>query len=91
MGAPTSRRAPNWHSRLSDGDSFAASAAYLACGSDGANSLARGAGDCAVAFGGVMLVSGMIWAKRAWGIWWTWDPQLTTARLEAALGPSSPP
>jgi heme exporter protein C len=64
---------------------FAASAGYLATASDGANSLARGAADCAVAFGGVMLVSGTIWARRAWGIWWTWDPQLTTALLTVLI------
>jgi heme exporter protein C len=27
----------------------------------------------------------MIWAKRAWGIWWTWDPQLTTALLTVLI------
>ncbi len=32
-----------------------------------------------------MLVSGMIWAKRAWGVWWTWDPQLTTALLTVLI------
>jgi len=64
---------------------FAASAGFLTSGSDGLNSLARGAADCAVAFGGVMLVSGTIWAKRAWGIWWTWDPQLTTALLTVLI------
>ncbi len=25
------------------------------------------------------LVMGTIWAKPAWGIWWTWDARLTTA------------
>jgi heme exporter protein C len=25
------------------------------------------------------LVSGSIWAKVEWGIWWTWDPRLTWA------------
>jgi heme exporter protein C len=64
---------------------FAASAGFLATGTDGMSSLARGASDCAVAFGGVMLVSGIIWAKRAWGIWWTWDPQLTTALLTVMI------
>lgn len=24
------------------------------------------------------LLTGMIWAKRSWGVWWTWDPRLTT-------------
>lgn len=64
---------------------FAASAGYLATAGEGANSLARGAADCTVAFGGVMLVSGMIWARRAWGIWWTWDPQLTSALLTVLI------
>jgi heme exporter protein C len=64
---------------------FAGSVGYLAMPSQGFNALARGAADCAVAFGGVMLVSGTIWAKRAWGIWWTWDPQLTTALLTVLI------
>jgi len=64
---------------------FAASAGYLASSTEGTNSLARGSAECAVAFGAVMLVSGMIWAKRAWGIWWTWDPQLTTALLTVLI------
>jgi heme exporter protein C len=25
------------------------------------------------------LVTGMIWARIIWGIWWTWDPRLTWA------------
>jgi heme exporter protein C len=25
------------------------------------------------------ITTGPIWAKRAWGVWWTWDPRLTTA------------
>ena len=25
------------------------------------------------------LMTGSIWAKTAWGTWWTWDPRLTTA------------
>jgi heme exporter protein C len=24
------------------------------------------------------LITGPIWGKPAWGIWWTWDPRLTT-------------
>ena len=27
---------------------------------------------------GLALVTGMIWARRSWGVWWTWDPRLTT-------------
>ena len=24
-----------------------------------------------------MLVTGPIWARPIWGVWWTWDPRLT--------------
>jgi heme exporter protein C len=30
-------------------------------------------------FCSIMLVTGPIWAKPVWGIWWTWDPRLTLA------------
>ena len=26
----------------------------------------------------LVLVSGMIWSKAEWTVWWTWDPKLTT-------------
>jgi len=28
-----------------------------------------------------VLISGPIWAKPVWGIWWTWDARLTSAFL----------
>jgi heme exporter protein C len=31
-----------------------------------------------LAFGAVNLVTGMIWARIIWGIWWTWDWRLTS-------------
>lgn len=27
------------------------------------------------------LVTGMLWGKTAWGIWWTWDARLTTTLI----------
>lgn len=32
----------------------------------------------ALLFGAVVLVTGMIWARIIWGIWWTWDARLTS-------------
>lgn len=29
----------------------------------------------------VGILSGMLWAKPVWGIWWTWDERLTTCLL----------
>ena len=34
-----------------------------------------------VVFCTVGLVTGPIWARRAWGIWWTWDARLTTTLI----------
>ena len=31
-----------------------------------------------VVFCTVVLTTGPIWGRRAWGIWWTWDARLTT-------------
>jgi len=31
-----------------------------------------------LAFGAINLVTGMIWGRIIWGIWWTWDPRLTS-------------
>jgi heme exporter protein C len=31
-----------------------------------------------LAFGAVNLVTGMIWGRIIWGIWWTWDWRLTS-------------
>ncbi len=30
-------------------------------------------------FTAIGLVTGMIWARIIWGVWWTWDPRLTWA------------
>ncbi len=31
-----------------------------------------------VLFVSIGLITGMLWAKPVWGIWWTWDARLTT-------------
>ena len=28
-------------------------------------------------FGAMTLVTGPLWARKAWGVWWVWDPRLT--------------
>ena len=32
-------------------------------------------------FFGITIVLGSIWARPAWGTWWTWEPRLTTAAI----------
>src|SRR6516164_822056 len=31
-----------------------------------------------VVFCTIVLITGPLWGRRAWGIWWTWDARLTT-------------
>jgi heme exporter protein C len=37
------------------------------------------AAEIGVAFFTVVLVTGPIWARPVWGIWWTWDARLTSS------------
>jgi heme exporter protein C len=37
--------------------------------------------EVSVAFLSVGLVTGSIWGRVIWGIWWTWDPRLTSALI----------
>jgi heme exporter protein C len=46
-----------------------------------ADALALAAAEVTVVFVSVGLVSGMLWARASWGIWWTWDARLTTYLL----------
>lgn len=40
--------------------------------------LAYSSGEVGVVFTTLALISGIIWAKPIWGVWWTWDARLTT-------------
>lgn len=40
--------------------------------------LAAASAELGLLFIGVAIVSGSIWGKATWGIWWDWDPRLTT-------------
>jgi heme exporter protein C len=33
----------------------------------------------------MVMVSGPLWAKKAWGVYWTWDPRLTTLLLSILI------
>jgi heme exporter protein C len=43
--------------------------------------LAVSAVEVGLAFAAVNLITGMIWARIIWGIWWTWDARLTWALI----------
>jgi heme exporter protein C len=70
---------------LSGAVCFLASAFYLASPTDVRNAVARAGAECAVVFGAMMLTSGPLWAKKAWGVYWVWDPRLTTTLLSVIV------
>jgi heme exporter protein C len=43
--------------------------------------LAVASAEVGVVFGGLMLLSGMIWARPVWAVWWTGEAKLTTALI----------
>src|ERR1043165_3712789 len=56
---------------------FVASAGYLAQRQLWWDDLASAAARVSVQLCSVVLITGMIWGKSAWGQWWTWSPRLT--------------
>src|SRR5437763_4627172 len=56
---------------------FVASVTYLIRRNAKADVLALVAAEVGVVFCTVVLVTGPIWARPVWGIWWTWDLRLT--------------
>ncbi|MFO0569814.1 MAG: cytochrome c biogenesis protein CcsA [Polyangiaceae bacterium] len=62
-----------------------ASAGYLLKLDDKWNAWAQAGAECAVVFGFIVLTSGPLWAKKAWGVYWVWDPRLTTSLLSVLV------
>lgn len=61
------------------------SAIYLFKGDRRADRVAVAAGELAVIFGLMGLVTGPLWGRKAWGVWWQWDARLTMALLLEAI------
>jgi heme exporter protein C len=58
-----------------------ASAIYLFKGTPAADRYGVSAAEIAVIFGLMGLVTGPLWGRKAWGVWWQWDARLTSALL----------
>jgi len=56
---------------------FIASIGYLWQRTTWWDDLATAAAKVAVLLCSGVLLTGMIWGKSAWGVWWTWSPRLT--------------
>jgi heme exporter protein C len=48
--------------------------------------LAWAAAELLVLFGAIALVTGPLWARKAWGVWWQWDVRLTSSLMGWMIG-----
>ncbi|HWR34522.1 MAG TPA: cytochrome c biogenesis protein CcsA [Clostridia bacterium] len=90
VGAPTEQTMGNvqrifyyhvpsaWVAFLCFFANFLASIWYLVQRSQRADAVALSTAEVGVVFCTVVLITGPLWAKPVWGIWWTWDARLTS-------------
>lgn len=57
------------------------SIAFLATGSRRFDSLALAGAEVGFLFCTITLLTGPVWARSAWGVWWTWDARLSTTLI----------
>ena len=64
---------------------FVASLMYVVRRNRWWDNLALSAAETGVMFFSMVLVTGPIWAKPAWFVWWTWSPRLTLSLVLCLL------
>jgi heme exporter protein C len=57
------------------------SAIFLFAQKKSADWKALAAAELAFVFGALALVTGPLWARKAWGLWWVWDARLTSSLM----------
>src|SRR4029077_2218024 len=73
---------PSWFAMFAAiGVCGVASVVYIFKNRPEADRLAVAAAELAVLFGLMGLVTGPLWGRKAWGVWWQWDARLTMALL----------
>src|SRR5436190_12154530 len=70
-----------WTAFLLFSINFIASVTYLIRRNPSADAIALVSAEVGVVFCTVVLVTGPLWARPVWGIWWTWDARLTSTLL----------
>jgi heme exporter protein C len=58
-----------------------AGAVFLFGKRERAERLTAAAAELVVLFGTMVLVTGPLWGRKAWGVWWQWDARLTSSLL----------
>ena len=68
-----------WNAFFSFGVTFGFSIAYLKTRKPKYDFIAESSARIGIVFTTLILLTGMIWAKPIWGVWWTWDARLTSS------------
>ncbi len=66
-----------WLALLSFVVIFISSILYLRKREDRWDIVGHSAAEVGIVFTTLALITGSIWAKPIWGVWWTWEPRLT--------------
>ncbi len=70
-----------WMALLAFAVNLVCSVWFLANKSWTADALAESSAEVGLFFGVVGVGLGSIWGRPTWGVWWDWDPRLTTAAI----------
>jgi heme exporter protein C len=70
-----------WNALLAMTFAFACAVVYLFNGDFKWDSRMEGAIEVGVVLAFLLCCQGAIWAKPTWGVWWDWDPRLTTTAV----------
>lgn len=63
-----------------------ASLRFIFTGSAKQDRIAWAAAELVVMFGIIVLATGPLWARKAWGVWWSWDVRLTSSLMGWMMG-----
>ena len=70
-----------WWGLVSFGTACAAGLLHLLRHRPSCSRLCDASVEIGMLFCTLTLITGSIWARHSWGVWWTWDPRLTTALI----------
>lgn len=58
---------------------------YLLKRSDAWDALALAGAEIGMLFCAIVLITGPLWGRKAWGVYWVWDPRLTSTLLTGMI------
>ena len=70
-----------WLAFFAFGNVAFGSVMYLIRGRSRWDRLAHASAEIGVLFTTLTIVTGSIWGRSVWGVWWQWDPRLTTTLI----------